>query len=695
MTNHYRYLTIIGMAFVVITLLTLTAGAVPPAITYQGQLTDGATGTPITDPGLAMTFRIYDAATGGVLLWEEEHVSVPVDTGIYTVIVGSGTTTSGSFDPSLFSQDNRWLEVLVEGEVFDPRQQLTSVAYAFRAATATDADTLDGSDSLDFAEAIHYHSFTDITDTATDAQIPDDITINYAAAAGTATTAGNADTVDSKHASDFAGAVHTHSFTDMTDSATDAQIPDTITINQAGNADTVDGEHADAFADAVHNHDNLYYTQAHVDGLESRIAQLETTVSQLVSLLQNVTRSGNDITFSGVNVHVVNGTGTTYGTVNGLGNLIVGYNELRSSGNDRTGSHNIVVGSRQNYSSYGGLVAGYQNAISGAYASVSGGYFNAASSSGASVSGGYSNTASYFYASVSGGYLNTASGNRASVSGGHSNTASGTYSSISGGRNNEASGQYSFVGGGGGENATDGNEAYANYSAILGGFRNVTGDKPSEDHTIGIQSTVSGGNGNIASGLYSSISGGAAGTAEALSSSITGGWQNTATGSYSSILGGRQNSTADTGGSSTVGGGANNTASGVYATVTGGQSNGASGLASTVSGGYDRSISDTYEWCAGSLRAIDPDGSVTIETDSEISLTSSGGTLNLSGVLVDLESATNTEISSGGSINLTSTLIGLNASSGGMPAARLGDMVTASGGVGSIITGSATVRIGD
>jgi hypothetical protein len=29
MTNHYRYLTIIAMAFVVITLLTLTAGAVP------------------------------------------------------------------------------------------------------------------------------------------------------------------------------------------------------------------------------------------------------------------------------------------------------------------------------------------------------------------------------------------------------------------------------------------------------------------------------------------------------------------------------------------------------------------------------------------------------------------------------------------------------------------------------------------
>ena len=32
------------------------------------------------------------------------------------------------------------------------------------------------------------------------------------------------------------------------------------------------------------------------------------------------------------------------GTVNGLGNLIVGYNELLLSPDDHTGSHNIVVG---------------------------------------------------------------------------------------------------------------------------------------------------------------------------------------------------------------------------------------------------------------------------------------------------------------------------------------------------------------
>ena len=65
------------------------------------------------------------------------------------------------------------------------------------------------------------------------------------------------------------------------------------------------------------------------------------------------------IRFSGVNVQVVNGTGTTDGPGNGLGNLVVGYQELREDDendetddrNLRSGSHNLVVGKANNYSS--------------------------------------------------------------------------------------------------------------------------------------------------------------------------------------------------------------------------------------------------------------------------------------------------------------------------------------------------------
>jgi len=50
--------------------------------------------------------------------------------------------------------------------------------------------------------------------------------------------------------------------------------------------------------------------------------------------------------------------------VNGLGNLIIGYNELRGSGDNRIGSHNLILGSKNNFASYGGMVAGTLNDIS-------------------------------------------------------------------------------------------------------------------------------------------------------------------------------------------------------------------------------------------------------------------------------------------------------------------------------------------
>ncbi len=153
------------------------------------------------------------------------------------------------------------------------------------------------------------------------------------------------------------------------------------------------------------------------------------------------------LSVTGANVMIIDGTGATEST-SGLGNLQIGYNALRGSGDDRTGSHNLIVGDENNYASFGGLVAGRSNAITGIYASVSGGKGNTASAYGASVSGGVQNTANNDYASVSGGGLNTASGIYASISGGELNTASGLYASISGGVSNTASGAVSSILGG-------------------------------------------------------------------------------------------------------------------------------------------------------------------------------------------------------------------------------------------------------
>ena len=103
------------------------------------------------------------------------------------------------------------------------------------------------------------------------------------------------------------------------------------------------------------------------------------------------------VIFEDANVIVTDGTGSTVtNPPTGLGNLIVGYDE--NSGSDiKTGSHNLVVGQPHTYSSYGGLVAGYNNNVTGASAAVSAGSYNTASGLYSSVSGGLNRTASGQY----------------------------------------------------------------------------------------------------------------------------------------------------------------------------------------------------------------------------------------------------------------------------------------------------------
>ena len=120
------------------------APSVPTVISYQGRLTDPGTGQPMADGSYNMRFRIYDAATGGALLWQEPAAadpaaSVPVTGGVFTVLLGS----SVALDASVFAGGSAYLEVEVNGETLAPRQQIGAVAYALV------AETLDGNSLTD------------------------------------------------------------------------------------------------------------------------------------------------------------------------------------------------------------------------------------------------------------------------------------------------------------------------------------------------------------------------------------------------------------------------------------------------------------------------------------------------------------------------------------------------------------------
>ncbi len=198
------------------------------------------------------------------------------------------------------------------------------------------------------------------------------------------------------------------------------------------------------------------------------------------------------IEISGVNVRLVNGLGAT-SAVNGLGNLIIGYNEMDGGSGLRTGSHNLIGGTRNSYSSWGGFVFGDANEISGPLCTISGGFKNRATGGADAVCGGFDNLANGFESVVGGGRQNTASGQRSWVAGGTGNDATGIRSAACGGFGNTSSGDTATVSGG------IGNTSSGFASAVSGGVGNLAS---------GDRSSVSGGSANHAAGEASSVSGG-------------------------------------------------------------------------------------------------------------------------------------------------------------------------------------------
>ncbi len=249
-----------------------------------------------------------------------------------------------------------------------------------------------------------------------------------------------------------------------------------------------------------------------IAALQERIDDLEVALTNVLALNEvlrvEAINGVRTVRLSGVNLQLINGLGLTEST-NGAGNIIIGYDETNrltdrlycSLGRSddglptedeasclaaggvfaaihKSGSHNLVVGSQNNYSASGGIVAGKNNTVNERFASVL---------------GGVRNRSTGFLSTVLGGQDNLAFGNSSTVSGGQDNESSGGHASIGGGRGNLANGEA---------------------STIAGGESGVAS---------GNGATVSGGSGNTASGIYSSVSGGIDNVAAAIQSSILGG----------------------------------------------------------------------------------------------------------------------------------------------------------------------------
>jgi hypothetical protein len=119
------------------------ASTVPTMISYQGQLLDSG-GNPVPTGTYTVTFKLYNAPTGGTLLWSETQ-SVMVTDGLFNVLLGEYVSLISPEGELYPIDDLAYLGVTVGSDPeMTPRQRMVSVPFAFRAEKAKSDDDWDG-----------------------------------------------------------------------------------------------------------------------------------------------------------------------------------------------------------------------------------------------------------------------------------------------------------------------------------------------------------------------------------------------------------------------------------------------------------------------------------------------------------------------------------------------------------------------
>ncbi|MBI3317276.1 MAG: LamG domain-containing protein [Candidatus Omnitrophica bacterium] len=122
-------------------LIPTSHAAIPQFMTYQGILKDSS-GNYLTGT-YSILFNLYDVSSGGTALWTETQSSVSVNSGRFSVQLGSVTTLNLNYAADY------WLGVKVGSDSeMTPRVRLTSAGYAYRAEYANQALTQSQHDAL-------------------------------------------------------------------------------------------------------------------------------------------------------------------------------------------------------------------------------------------------------------------------------------------------------------------------------------------------------------------------------------------------------------------------------------------------------------------------------------------------------------------------------------------------------------------
>jgi hypothetical protein len=120
MMKQWLAVSVFSAFVALLTLACVHAQGVTQPFTYQGFLRQG--GAPLNNPSQSMRFRIFDALTGGTMLWDSGALTVNVANGLFTVQLNPPA--------SIWTGADRFLEIQVGTTTLTPRVRIGSTPYA-------------------------------------------------------------------------------------------------------------------------------------------------------------------------------------------------------------------------------------------------------------------------------------------------------------------------------------------------------------------------------------------------------------------------------------------------------------------------------------------------------------------------------------------------------------------------------------
>lgn len=631
---------------------TLGAAIAPSIVGYQGRLTD-ASDLPLTGT-YSVTFRLYDAPVGGALIWQETHSAVNVQNGLFTAVLGQGTTPV-PLNETHFTQSNRWLAVSIGAVEVSPRTQMTSVPFSTRVLTVDLArgGIISGqlelqADASKEGEAVSAALIVRGTNLSRQVRINPDLEVALSATSNDGDEVFRVDALETGSSLKIKGAANnvvasmnaTPNGGDVSVAAVNGDVAAQLSADAAGGQ-------IELFESSKNGRASVrrfwaraqrlsYFDPTGLTELMSvntagvlRASGLNASTTNSLKSLRLACTGGDNLTAADEDVPQGNGA---FGQGNNLtaanNSFSVGLcNVLSGERNVTFGTENLVLGSSGNCfiagegdtiesPSFQSVAFGIRNSISASQAFVAGSFNRTTSSS--SVCFGQANYDSSGLDNSLFGRADTiwASNSSSILAGQRNRILNSTNSAVVAGTHNLISGVQTSVIGGGERNrissADNGNTSFA-AALIAGGSDNIassdwaTAVGGEANKATGGHSFVGGGSYNLASGNLAAVAAGTADTASGTWSFVGAGLHNVATGQGSVVTGGQSNRAS--GETSCVLGGIDNWASGQTATVAGGVNDTASGLNSFVAGGAKNKAAGFVSFAAGHRAKANNQGS--------------------------------------------------------------------------------------